>query len=427
MNIQQQLSTPANHAPTEAIILAGGLGTRLRSAVPNLPKCMAPVAGKPFLYHVINQLRLQGIEKIIFSLGYMHQAITDWLQQEFASLQYDFVIENEPLGTGGAIQLALQKTHTENVFVANGDTLFRFNAAEMMQLHLQNNAACTLALKPMQHFNRYGVVETNAGGIVTGFKEKQLYHSGTINAGLYLIQKTDFLNHLFPQKFSFEKDYLEKFVGQNKLYGIVQNQYFIDIGIPEDYGRAQTELAAAPLRLSAINKKWTLFLDRDGVINHDNPGGYIATPNEFRFTEAAPELFKKLAAVFHRIIIVTNQRGVGRGIINHQDLIEMNNNMCHKIAEAGGRIDKVYYCTDVDSHSFFRKPNPGMALQAVKDFPDIDFKKSLIVGNSISDMKMGRYAGMHTVFVTITNKEVVLPHQDIDLPFDGLADFANSL
>ncbi|WWC83602.1 Bifunctional protein GlmU [Mycovorax composti] len=424
---QQQHLTVKNLQQTEAIILAGGLGTRLRSAVPDLPKCMAPVAGRPFLYYVINHLRMQGISRLIFSLGYMHEAILNWLQAEYPTLDYECVIEDEPLGTGGAIQFALQKTKTENIFIVNGDTLFRFDAAKMLQQHLTSNAACTLALKPMLHFDRYGVVALAGDNTITHFKEKQYYAQGLINAGVYLINKESFLQKLFPTKFSFEKDYLERFITDKKFSGVEQDAYFIDIGIPEDYNRAQQEFARPLLNLSDIHDDWTLFLDRDGVINEDKPGDYITTPDEFVFTKGAPALFKKLSDKFKRIIVVTNQRGVGRGIIQHEDLITMNEKMLQSVKQVGGNIERIYYCTDIDDLAFYRKPNPGMAFQAIRDFPDIQPEKCIIVGNSLSDMKFGRYAGMYTVFVTTTNKNVTLPHSDIDLLFESLKAFVDQI
>ncbi|MCH5721326.1 HAD-IIIA family hydrolase [Niabella hibiscisoli] len=367
------------------------------------------------------------IEKIIFSLGYMHEVILNWLQQEFPTLNFDYVVEDEPLGTGGAIQLALTKAVTADVFIANGDTMFRFDAAAMLNQHIEKKVECTLALKPMQHFDRYGVVEINDQQLITSFKEKQYYESGLINAGLYLINKQSFLARNFPVKFSFEKDYLEQFVVDHIFSGLSRGAYFIDIGIPEDYNRAQSEFSKPELHLSAIDKSWTLFLDRDGVINHDNPGGYITNAEEFRFTDGSPELFEKLTGIFGRIIVVTNQRGVGRGIIQYDDLLAMNTKMLEGIRKANGSVEKIYFCTDIDNTAFGRKPNPGMALQAVKDFPDIDLGKSIIVGNSLSDMKFGRYAGLHTIFVSTTNKTVSLPHPDIDLMFEDLSSFTASL
>ena len=225
-----------------AIILAGGLGTRLRSVVAKLPKCMAPVHGRPFIAYVTDYLRSQGITQFIFALGYKSEAFDTFLNTLPSSVQYQLSVEEEPLGTGGAIQLACSKASGEQVLVTNGDTLFKVAIQQLFSFHLQNNAACTLSLKPMQFFERYGVVETNQHALVQSFKEKQLYEQGLINGGVYLLDKNRFLQHAFPSKFSFEKDYLEKYVGESSMYGRVEDEYFIDIGIPEDYERAQTEL-----------------------------------------------------------------------------------------------------------------------------------------------------------------------------------------
>ena len=226
----------------EAIILAGGLGTRLRSAVPDLPKCMAPVAGKPFLYHVIHYLQQQGVDRFIFSLGYMHEVVENFLLKNYPLLNYQLSIEEEPLGTGGAIQLAINKATQKNVLILNGDTMFKINTSKLLSFHEHNNAACTLALKPMHNFDRYAVVEINKDGYIQSFNEKQFYSSGLINGGVYVLSVPEFLALEFPAKFSFEKDYLEKYYSTQKMMGLVQDEYFIDIGIPEDLIRAGTEL-----------------------------------------------------------------------------------------------------------------------------------------------------------------------------------------
>lgn len=226
----------------EAIILAGGLGTRLRSAVPDLPKCMAPVNGKPFICYVIDYLQQQGISKFILSLGYKHEVITDFIKKEYSSLDVEYSIENEPLGTGGAIRYACLKTNDGNVVATNGDTLFKADVAKMLGFHAMCGADCTLSLKPMKNFDRYGVVELNKGYSISSFKEKQHYDEGLINGGLYILNTKKFLAEYLPLKFSFEKDYLEALFTKRRMYGVVQDDYFIDIGIPEDYERAQREL-----------------------------------------------------------------------------------------------------------------------------------------------------------------------------------------
>jgi D-glycero-alpha-D-manno-heptose 1-phosphate guanylyltransferase len=411
----------------EAIILAGGLGTRLREAVPDLPKCMAPVAGRPFLSHVIDYLRMQGVERFIFSLGYKWGVIEDYLQKEYSTLDYTSVIEEEPLGTGGAIQLAIQKASSDNVLIANGDTLFKIKSGELTALHQARNSECTLALKPMQNFDRYGVVETNETGKVLSFKEKQFYQKGLINGGVYLLNKEKFLSHCFTEKFSFEKDYLEKFCGEGKFFGSIQDQYFIDIGIPEDYQKAQDDLKRPVLDLKKIDKSWTLFLDRDGVINEERFGEYVLHWGEFIFSKGVLDVFKKLSASFGRVIIISNQRGVGKGLMTEAALQSIHLEMQREVEIVNGKIDKIYYCTEKDDKCFNRKPNPGMALQALKDFPGIDLSKSIMVGNKPSDMKFGRAANMFTVFVRTTNPDQTFPHPDIDMVFPSLYDFASAI
>jgi D-glycero-alpha-D-manno-heptose 1-phosphate guanylyltransferase len=226
----------------EAIILAGGLGTRLRSVVPNLPKCMAPVNGKPFLTYVINHLQDQGIDQFIFSLGYMSEPIVDFLQNDFPAINFRTSIEDEPLGTGGAVKKALQLAEQESVLVTNGDTLFKVQLTEVENIHVSKDADCTLSLKPMENFSRYGVVEIDEDAAIKSFKEKQFYTSGFINGGVYLLNKDKFLQKALPDKFSFETEYLEKHYKSRKVYGVEQDVYFIDIGIPADFERAQHEL-----------------------------------------------------------------------------------------------------------------------------------------------------------------------------------------
>lgn len=226
----------------EAIILAGGLGTRLRSAVPDLPKCMAPVNNRPFIYYVISHLQKQGIQRFIFSLGYKSEAFTNYIAELLPDGNYELVIEKEPLGTGGAIKYACSHVQNTNVVVVNGDSIFKTNIAEQEALHTAKNAHCTLALKPMENFERYGVVELHHDQSIASFKEKQYYAKGLINGGVYLINAQLFLQENLPEKFSFETDYLQVLYHQRRIYGVIQDGYFIDIGIPEDYLRAQTEL-----------------------------------------------------------------------------------------------------------------------------------------------------------------------------------------
>jgi D-glycero-alpha-D-manno-heptose 1-phosphate guanylyltransferase len=270
-NLQNVTSPLGAGGITEAIILAGGLGTRLRSIIPDLPKCMAPVNGKPFIVYVIEYLYDQGIEKFILSVGYKHEIITGYfdsiktqpktqnlpagqggskqktknlsLTTRRSPLTIHYSIEEEPLGTGGAIKLGCTRATEKNILVVNGDTLFRIDIMKLSTFHHTCDAHCTLTLKPMKNFDRYGIVELNKDNSIKSFKEKQHYDEGLINGGLYALNVNKFLETELPAAFSFEKDYLEKFYRQGKIFGVVQDEYFIDIGIPEDYKRAQSEFA----------------------------------------------------------------------------------------------------------------------------------------------------------------------------------------
>ncbi len=178
--------------------------------------------------------------------------------------------------------------------------------------------------------------------------------------------------------------------------------------------------------LENINASWTLFIDRDGVMNDEKHNDYIHTWEEFRFYEGVKDAFEIFNRKFGVIVIITNQRGVAKGVTKIEDLHIIHKNMQQEIEDAGGRIDNIYVCTDMESPN--RKPNPGMGLQALKDFPQIDLSKSLMIGNTLGDMKFGRNLGIAiNIFLDTTRKEVPHDHDDIDLVFHNLIAVAKAL
>jgi histidinol-phosphate phosphatase family protein len=181
------------------------------------------------------------------------------------------------------------------------------------------------------------------------------------------------------------------------------------------------------LNLAAINPNWTLFLDRDGVINVEKKEDYIRNWEEFQFYDESLLALPILAQKFNRIVITTNQKGIGKGLMTHEDLALIHSNMLNAIQKTGGRIHHIYYCADLDNASPNRKPQPGMAFQAKVQFPQIQFNESIMVGNRTSDMQFGRNAGMHTVFLATTHPETPFPHESIDYRFDNLLAFADAL
>jgi D-glycero-alpha-D-manno-heptose 1-phosphate guanylyltransferase len=225
----------------EAIILAGGMGTRLLPVVADVPKSMAPVAGKPFLHYLLNTLETAEFQHVILALGYKHEAIETWLNDYKTSLNITLLVEDTPLGTGGAVKAALSQAKQTSVFIFNGDSYLELDYQAMMQFHTKKKAVVTMALKQMFRFDRYGKVEIDPDSRIVRFGEKQYCEVGFINGGVYVMNRTAL--EKFPDKFSIEKDFFELEARAGKLAGFPTNGYFIDIGIPEDYRRAQNDFA----------------------------------------------------------------------------------------------------------------------------------------------------------------------------------------
>ena len=228
----------------EAIILAGGFGTRLRGVIKDLPKPMAPVNGRPFLTYILDYLIDYQYTKVVLSVGYLHEKIEEFFGTQYKSLEIDYAVETEPLGTGGGILFAMSKCETDNVLVINGDTMFKVDLDAFEQFHQDKEGLLSIVLREVEDVSRYGSVVMDSDNRITLFAEKQLSSGrGYINGGVYLIHRDLFAKYPQPEKFSFERDLMTQFYTQEPFYAMPSDGYFIDIGIPEDYARAQVELA----------------------------------------------------------------------------------------------------------------------------------------------------------------------------------------
>lgn len=223
------------------IILAGGLGTRLKSVLPETPKCLAPIQNYPFLGILINYLCNQGIENFVFAVGYRNQMVIDFLEMEFPTLKISYSIETELLGTGGAIKLALSKVNSENVLIVNGDTFYNNDLQQFSKFHYSSKSDFSIALTKIRNNERYGSVELDGMNRIIDFKEKNIGISdGLISSGHYIFNKAQFLR-LNPQNnFSVETDFFQNPNINKYIFGFERTAGFIDIGIPEDYQLAQT-------------------------------------------------------------------------------------------------------------------------------------------------------------------------------------------
>lgn len=228
----------------EAIILAGGFGTRLQTVVSDVPKSMALINGRPFLEYLFDYLIGQGIERVVLSVGYKREIISSHFGNRYRSLELDYAVEEEPMGTGGGIRFSFWRIKGSRAVVMNGDSIFRMDIQALLKAHIAKKADASLALRKLANTGRYGRVTLNRQRRITGFEEKnENAGPGLINAGVYVLEKTFLMDPQFRGKFSIEKDCFEKYFGIARMFGYPAEGYFLDIGIPEDFNKAQHEFA----------------------------------------------------------------------------------------------------------------------------------------------------------------------------------------
>lgn len=225
----------------EAIILAGGMGTRLRQLVADVPKPMAPIAGRPFLEILMGALARKGFRRVILSLGFMADKISGYFGRRFAGMDLVYVLEDKPLGTGGGIRLALEQVTADHVFVFNGDTFLDLEVDEV-ESHWKKWQRPLIVGREVADTERYGRLLV-ADDVVTGFAEKGIAGAGLINAGCYVLRRGQLDDFPLGTAFSMEENYLTFAVSRREFDVFVTQGKFIDIGIPEDFLRAQKELA----------------------------------------------------------------------------------------------------------------------------------------------------------------------------------------
>jgi D-glycero-alpha-D-manno-heptose 1-phosphate guanylyltransferase len=228
-----------------AVIVAGGYGTRLQSIVPDVPKPMAPVNKQPFLNYQLNYLLHSGIKNVVISTGYLAEKIKNYYGASFRGLNIRYVTEKSPLGTGGGIRLALEKADERDALVLNGDSFFDIPADIFYKLHQAQKSVASIALRKVEDASRYGTVVTDKRQRISSFAEKtNLSIPGTINAGVYILNIKSFLKHTQPDTvFSIETDFFEKQL-ELPVFGFEFDGYFLDIGIPGDYAKAQDDFKA---------------------------------------------------------------------------------------------------------------------------------------------------------------------------------------
>lgn len=365
----------------EAIVLAGGFGTRLSHVVKDVPKPMADVAGKPFLERILSELIKQGVNHIVLAVHYKKECIVDYFGSEFRGAKIDYSVEDEPLLTGGAIKQALKFCKDEYVYIINGDTYFEVPLSLMRERAEKESASVMIAVKEMHNFSRYGKVSVNNNHIITAFHEKAPCDRGFINGGIYYLKKSTLDD--YNDKFSLETECFQKL---NNIHAFESKGYFIDIGIPEDYRAAQEYFS---------KKRPAAFFDRDGTINVNF--GYVYKPEDLEFIRGIPERIKEYNDKNIPVIVITNQAGIARGLYTEDDMHRFHKHMNNRLrAEYGAHIDAFYFCPhhpDITGECKCRKPNTELFIKAADDL-NIDLTKSVMYGDKESDREAAKRAGI---------------------------------
>lgn len=386
----------------EAVVLAGGFGTRLKGCIDNIPKPLAPISGRPFLFYLLDYLYANGIHRVIISTGYLAEKVEEAIGGSYRGMTVEYSVEDTPLGTGGGIKKALKKCTEDDVVVCNGDSFFDVDLFEMKKFHFNSGCPVTLAAKFIKNAHRSGLLELKNGRLL-GFTENGIAPSGFINGGVYFIKRR-LLEEISEDTFSFEKTVL---AGGYDIGVYESDGYFIDIGVPDAYKLAEEKRE----QLISRRKRCAVFVDRDGTVNKDTV--HLYRKEEFEFLPRADEAIAELKKKGYLVTVITNQAGVAKGLYEEKDVEILHSYVDSLLKEKHSVIaDGYYYCPHhpeavVDEYRLdcpCRKPEAGLILKAVEDFKEIgieiDLGKSYAIGNRISDVLAGKNAGVeHNILI----------------------------
>lgn len=415
----------------QAMILCGGLGTRLGPLTAETPKPLLEVAGRPFLDTLLFELGRHGFEEVVLLAAFRSEKIEAYVRAnpvaERFGMRLRVCIEPDQAGTGGALAHAAHLAD-DAFLLLNGDSWFDCNLLALSPLLARApHADIALMLRAVPDAARYGVALTR-GETVTAFLERpEGPGPGLINAGIYLVRRSLLAEIAGPC--SLERDVLPRLAAAGRVAGLVRSGYFLDIGVPESFARAQTEIPRQRLRPA-------VFLDRDGVLNHDDR--YVGSRERFRWIDGAAEAVAALNEAGAFVFVVTNQAGVARGYYTEADVEALHAAIRAELRTAGAHLDDVRHCpfhaegivpAFARAHPW-RKPEPGMLLDLMAHWP-VDRAASHLVGDRESDCAAARAAGVRPhlfpggdLHAFLTDAGIV-PHPAAD-PAEPITDDASS-
>lgn len=378
----------------QAVILVGGMGTRLRSLGIDSPKPLLPVAGRPFVEHVIGQMASWGVRDVLLLAGYQGEKFVEKYQDaRIFGARINVLVETQPLGTAGSLGAAYDAL--DDVFLmANGDSIHLADLSRFVSRPLPRDVNGRLLIRAIDDASRYGRVMVGADGRVTGFAEKSAAAADNpayISSGCYILRR-DAVGQSGVSPRSIEKDVFPSWASAGQLEAMAAGGYFIDIGTPESFAQANAELPDIMRRPAA-------FLDRDGVINIDE--GYSYDPATLRFTPTAIPAIRRLNEAGYRVVVVTNQGGVAHGLYTEQNIHAFHAEMQARLLAEGAHIDAFFYCPFHPAGTIAeyaiahedRKPGAGMLHRAMAEWPT-DKESSFLVGDKETDLQAAEAAGI---------------------------------
>ena len=398
----------------EAVIIAGGKGTRLGSMTKEIPKPMIPVMGKPILEHQIEEFRDNGVTDIIITVGYLRDVIRDYFGdgRKFG-VRIRYVEEDTPLGSAGAFYF-VKDLLTGSAFVVYGDVLFSLDMGRMLAWHRKQGALATLFAHPNSHPYDSDIVLHDDKYHVTGFLRKKedrsgIFYHNCVNAGFFVVEKEamDFFQQ--PQKLDLEKDFL-RFLAENQQLSVyISTEYIKDMGTFDRLDAVEGNMKSGMVgQRNLKHPQKCIFLDRDGTLNVWR--GLISHVDQMKLETRAAEAVRMINESGYLAIVVTNQPVIARGMCTVDELERINMELEIQLGMQGAYIDALYYCPHHPDKGYegerpeykipceCRKPGIALIERAAMDY-NIVLEDSWFIGDSTRDVKAGKNAGMRTVLL----------------------------
>lgn len=405
----------------KVVIMAGGKGTRISSVASDIPKPMIKISDMPVLEQEIYNLRDQGFNDIIITVGHLGRIITDYFGDGTAispvtgkpfGVHIEYFIEEKPLGNAGAL-FHIKDKLTEDFLLLNSDSVFDIDFNRFIEYHRTKGGLATLFTHPNSHPYDSGLLVTNENGAVTEWLTKDdsrpEYYHNCVNAGLHVISPKLLEQHIDAEKIDLDRHLLKPLAGSGEMYSYGSPEYVKDMGTPERYESVCRDHADGVISARNLSKKQkAIFLDRDGTIN--KYVGFLRNIDDFELLPMVSDAVRLINSSGYLAIVVTNQPVVARGEATVSELDMIHRKMETLLGKEGAYIDGLYYCPHHPDKGFegeipalkieceCRKPKPGMLLQAAKDF-NIELSGSWIIGDSRNDVQTGINAGCKTAFI----------------------------